>query len=131
MTTSSLPPASSITSINYPNQAEWATVTLDPSASSCATVGYVNSSISISKTYDTAFNVQPTEPATLEVKGRIKMQGEYLDERLERIETLLQIPTRDVTIEAQYPKLKALYEEYIAELEKYKTWNRLTKGSEK
>ena len=73
----------------------------------------------------------PAEEPTLDVKGRIRINGEYLDERLDRIETLLHIPTRDVIIEEQYPKLKALFEEYMKELEKYKTWNRLTTGKER
>lgn len=66
--------------------------------------------------------------ANLEVKGRVKINGEYLDERLERIETVLQIPTRDIAIENKYPKLKQLYQEYTKELAKYKTWETL-KGS--
>lgn len=63
--------------------------------------------------------------AELEVKGRVKINGEYLDERLERIETLLNIPTRDVTMEHKYPKLKELWESYNRELAKYKTWDKL------
>lgn len=68
----------------------------------------------------------PTDEATLDVKGRIKMNGEYLDERLERIETLLNIPIRDIEMENEFPKLKALWEEYNKELEKYKTWKRIS-----
>lgn len=63
--------------------------------------------------------------AELEVKGRVKINGEYLDERLERIETLLNIPTRDITMEHKYPKLKELWEAYNRELAKYKTWDKL------
>lgn len=69
------------------------------------------------------------EKAALEVKGKLKLNGVDLEERLKTIETLLQIPTRDVTMEAKHPKLKALYEEYMHELEKYKTWHRI-KGDE-
>lgn len=65
------------------------------------------------------------ERAELEVKGRVKINGEFLDERLERIETLLNIPTRDVTMEHKYPKLKELWEAYNRELAKYKTWDKL------
>mgnify|MGYP000111301880 CR=1 FL=1 len=65
------------------------------------------------------------EKAQLEVKGRVKINGEFLDERLERIETLLNIPTRDVTMEHKYPKLKELWEAYNRELAKYKTWDKL------
>ena len=77
------------------------------------------------------FSIPSNEEPTLDIKGKVRMNGEDLAERLERIESLLNIPTRNVTIEQQFPKLKALYEEYMAELEKYKTWNRLTKGTEK
>ncbi len=63
--------------------------------------------------------------ATLEVKGNVKINGQDLEERLERIETLLHIPTRDVTLEEKYPKLKKLWEEYNKELAKYRTWDKL------
>ena len=69
------------------------------------------------------------DQAELEVKGRVKINGEYLDERLERIETVLNIPTRDITMEHKYPKLKELWAEYNRELAKYKTWDNL-KGKE-
>mgnify|MGYP003343229692 CR=1 FL=1 len=69
------------------------------------------------------------EKATLEVKGSFKFNGVDLEERLNTIETLLQIPTRDVTMEAKYPKLAELYKQYMHELEKYKTWDRI-KGEE-
>jgi hypothetical protein len=69
------------------------------------------------------------EQATLDVKGRVRLNGEFLDERLERIETVLQIPTRDVTMETKHPKLAELYKAYMQELEKYKTWDRL-KGND-
>lgn len=65
------------------------------------------------------------DTAELDVKGRVRINGEYLDERLERIETLLNIPTRDVTMENKYPKLKELWEAYNRELAKYKTWDKL------
>lgn len=63
--------------------------------------------------------------ATLEVKGNLVINGVNLEERLNTIEKVLQIPTRDVIMEAKHPKLKALYEQYMHELEKYKTWDRL------
>jgi hypothetical protein len=66
------------------------------------------------------------ETATLQIKGVVKINGVDLEERLSTIETLLQIPTRDATMEATHPKLAKLYKEYMKELEKYKTWHRLT-----
>ena len=51
----------------------------------------------------------------------------YLEQRLETIERVLGIPERDVNLEKKYPysKIKQLYEEYIRELEKVRTWDRL------
>lgn len=65
------------------------------------------------------------EKAELEVKGKVKINGVDLEERLSTIEKVLNIPQRDVTMEAKYPKLKKLYDEYMKELEKYKTWDRV------
>lgn len=67
--------------------------------------------------------------ATLEVKGNVVINGLDLEERLKIIEKVLCIPQRDVTMEAKYPKLKGLYEQYMHELERYKTWDRV-KGNE-
>jgi hypothetical protein len=67
--------------------------------------------------------------ATLDVQGSVKINGIDLEERLNVIEKVLQIPTRDVTMENKHPKLKELYEQYVHELEKYKTWERI-KGDE-
>ena len=61
-------------------------------------------------------------PAELEVKGRMVLNGRDLEERLNTIEKVLQIPERDVTLEKKYPKLKKLYDEYIAALGKYRTF---------
>jgi hypothetical protein len=61
-------------------------------------------------------------PATLEVKGRMVINGVDLEERLDTIEKVLSIPERDVRIEEKHPKLKKLYDEYIAALGKYRTF---------
>ncbi len=63
--------------------------------------------------------------SSLIVNGPIKMNGLDLEERLSTIEKVLNIPTRDATMEEKYPKLKAIYEQYVYELEKYKTWQRI------
>lgn len=63
--------------------------------------------------------------ATLNVKGNVVINGVDLEERLSTIETLLQIPTRDATMEAKHPKLAKLYKQYMHELEKYRTWERI------
>jgi len=68
--------------------------------------------------------------ATLEVKGKVKINGLDLEERLKTIERILAIPERDATIEAKYPSLKKKFDEYINALEKYRTFERIKGDSE-
>jgi hypothetical protein len=68
-------------------------------------------------------------PAELEVKGRMVINGRDLEERLDTIEKVLQIPERDVILEKKHPKLKKLYDEYIHALGKYRTFEAI-KGEE-
>jgi hypothetical protein len=68
-------------------------------------------------------------PAELEVKGRMIINGRDLEERLDTIEKVLQIPERDVILEKKHPKLKKLYDEYIQALGKYRTFEAI-KGDE-
>ena len=72
--------------------------------------------------YDSVMTVRP-EPASLEVKGNVVINGRDLEERLSTIEKVLQIPERDVKLEAKHPKLKELYDAYIHALGKYRTWD--------
>ena len=74
------------------------------------------------QSYDSVLIVKP-EPASLEVKGRLIHNGQDLEERLKTIEKVLQIPERDVKLEAKHPKLKELYDAYIHALGKYRTWD--------
>jgi len=69
-----------------------------------------------------AITVKGTNPAELEVKGRMVLNGQDLEERLNTIEKVLQIPERDVILEKKHPKLKKLYDEYIHTLGKYRTF---------
>ena len=66
--------------------------------------------------------VARNNPAELEVKGRMVLNGRDLEERLNTIEKVLRIPERDVRIEKKHPKLKKLYDEYIHALAKYRTF---------
>jgi hypothetical protein len=68
-------------------------------------------------------------PPELEVKGRMVINGVDLEERLNTIEQVLHIPERDVKLEKKHPKLKKLYDEYIAALGKYRTFDAI-KGEE-
>ena len=70
-----------------------------------------------------ALTIKQTNPPELEVKGRMVINGRDLEERLDTIEKVLQIPERDVKLEKKHPKLKKLYDEYINELSKYKMWH--------
>lgn len=73
--------------------------------------------------------VVSSDPAALEVKGKMIINGRDVEERLGTIEKVLRIPERDVKLEKKHPKLKKLYDQYINELEKYRTWDRI-KGEE-
>ena len=70
------------------------------------------------------------ENATLEVKGNLVINGLDLEERLKTIEKVLLIPERDVILERKHPRLKKLYDEYIAALGKYRTFEAI-KGRDK
>ena len=72
--------------------------------------------------YDSVL-VAKNNPAELEVKGRMVLNGRDLEERLNTIEKVLCIPERDVILEKKHPKLKKLYDDYINALSKYRTWN--------
>jgi hypothetical protein len=65
------------------------------------------------------------DPASLEVKGKVVINGLDLEERLKTIEKVLAIPERDATMEAKYPSLKKKFDDYINTLEKYKTFERI------
>jgi hypothetical protein len=67
------------------------------------------------------------DPATLEVKGKMVLNGRDLEERLDTIEKVLQIPERDVILEKNYPLLKQKYDDYINTLSKYRMWEELKK----
>jgi hypothetical protein len=73
--------------------------------------------------------INQTNPATIEVKGNMVINGRDLEERLKTIEQVLTIPERDVKLEAKHPKLKKLYNEYIHALAKYRTFEAI-KGDE-
>jgi hypothetical protein len=69
------------------------------------------------------------DPASLEVKGKVIVNGQDLEERLKTIERVLMIPERDPAMEAKYPSLKKKYDEYINSLSKYRMWENI-KGQE-
>lgn len=66
-----------------------------------------------------------SESATLDVKGKVKINGIDLEERLQIIEKVLGIPERNAEMESKYPSLKKKFDDYINSLEKYKTFERI------
>jgi hypothetical protein len=73
--------------------------------------------------------IAKNNPAELEVKGRLVLNGQDLEERLNTIEKVLSIPERDVILEQSYPLLKRKYDDYINTLSKYRMWESI-KGEE-
>ena len=73
--------------------------------------------------------INQTDPPSIDVKGRMVINGRDLEERLNTIEKVLRIPERDVILEKKHPKLKKLYDEYITALGKYRTFEAI-KGEE-
>lgn len=92
------------------------------SSSTIYTTG-TNGWITSPNPYDTVMKISQTNPPELEVKGRMVLNGQDVEERLNTIEKVLQIPERDVKLEAKHPKLKELYDAYIHALGKYRTWD--------
>jgi len=76
-----------------------------------------------------ALRINQTNPPSIDVKGRMVINGRDLEERLNTIEKVLQIPERDVILEKKHPKLKKLYDDYINALGKYRTFEAI-KGDE-
>ena len=66
--------------------------------------------------------INQTNPPTVDIKGNLVINGRDLEERLNTIEKVLQIPERDVILEKKHPKLKKLYDDYINALGKYRTF---------
>lgn len=64
---------------------------------------------------------------SLSVNGALIVNGKDIEERLAVIEKVLGLPERDLDLEKKYPKLKKLYNEYVEELAKYRTWDILSK----
>ena len=79
--------------------------------------------------YDAVMKINQATPNTIEVKGNMVINGVDLEERLKTIETVLQIPERDVKLESKHPKLKKMYDDYIKALAKYRTFEAI-KGDE-
>ncbi len=95
------------------------------SGTSYGTTGYQTGTVFANTSGKEVMKIPAGDEATVQITGTIKWNGEDLNERLERIESILHIPTRDVILEEKYQKLKRLWDEYKTALEEYKTWERL------
>ena len=84
---------------------------------------------SVANPYDAVMVFNQGDPPQLDVKGRMVINGRDLEERLNTIEKVLNIPERDVILERKHPKLKELYDAYINALGKYRTFEAI-KGEE-
>jgi hypothetical protein len=84
---------------------------------------------SVANPYDAALTISQSNPPELEVKGKLVLNGQDLEERLRIIEKVLAIPERDVILERKHPKLKKMYDDYIKALGKYRTFEAI-KGDE-
>jgi len=133
-----------IISSGYTNTSSSGTVTLNAGAGTSGqifttntTTGipYSNMSTSnnlfVTNPFDQVLTVRPADNncPTVDIKGNLVINGRDLEERLNTIEKMLQIPERDVTLERKHPKIKKLYDEYIAALGKYRTFEAI-KGDE-
>jgi len=78
---------------------------------------------------NTVMRVNQSNPPGVDVKGRMVINGRDLEDRLDTIEKVLQIPERDVILEKKHPKLQKMYYDYINELAKYRMWHAI-KGDE-
>ncbi len=98
---------------------------INNSGTSYGSSGYQNATVFANKSGKEVMKIPAGDEALVQITGKIKWNGEDLEERLERIESMLHIPTRDVILEEKYQKLKRLWDEYRTTLEEYKTWERL------
>lgn len=85
----------------------------------------INTSTQFTSNGKPVLEIPNNNDPSIKITGKIKWNGEDLQERLERIETLLNIPTRDAIMEEKYEKLRTLSNQYKQALEEYKTWERL------
>ena len=113
-----------VNSVAYPPGSSGQVLTVSGSNGTNYTTSWSQSNIP-----NEALKIKPTNPPELEVKGRLVLNGLDLEERLNTIEKVLQIPERDVKLEAKHPKLKELYDEYINALGKYRTFEAI-KGTD-
>ena len=61
--------------------------------------------------------------ASITVDGTFEVQGRDVLAELDEMRDALMLITRDVDMEAKYPKLKELKDAYAAQLAKYKTFD--------
>ena len=105
------------------------TITNISTPPTASTIPYFTTSLGTNGIWsNTTFNADTSSVSisgTLSVSGDISANGESILTRIERIEQLVNIPTRNIDLENQYPRLKEIWEMYNRELEKYTNWEKL------
>ena len=110
---------------------------------------YYNGSITASSSYATSTSVHANKfyttsgtqvftisdgisdknPAAVNITGDLKLNGESLEERLTRIESMLYIPQRKLDLEEKYERLRNAWALYQEAAKACKNWE-LLKGDE-
>jgi fatty acid-binding protein DegV len=62
---------------------------------------------------------------SVDIRAALVVEGRDVLKELDEMRDALLLLKRDVSMEAKYPRLKELKDQYEAELEKYKTFERL------
>ena len=69
-------------------------------------------------------------PTSLQVDGKLEVQGRDVIKELDEMRDALLLLKRDVDMEAKYPELAEAKREYEKILDKYKTWDAINYGNQ-
>jgi len=85
--------------------------------------GYTGGTISTTtRIADSAITIDGGENGSMRVDVPLLVDGRDVMRELDEMRDALLLLKRDVDMEAKYPKLRELKDEYEVQLEKYKTW---------
>jgi len=74
---------------------------------------------------NSAFTIDNHNNNTINIDAPLKVNGRDILKELDEMRDALLLLKRDVDMEAKYPQLRELKDQYEAALEKYKTFERL------
>jgi hypothetical protein len=89
------------------------------------TSGYINSPITASNLSSSAITIDGSINGSMRVDVPLIVSGRNVMKELDEMRDVLLLLRRDVDMEAKYPRLKELKDEYEAALAKYKTFDTL------